>query len=411
MRTARLLLVLTLVLTAGTAFSQSSADLKRKIDALTKEINLLNSSLNETSTNKRLSLKQISALNAQIRLRERKINSMGSEIRVLDSEISSNSHTVVNLQNQLARLKKEYASMVLFAFRNQSAYSKLMFIFASQNFNQGYKRVKYLQQFSKYRQKQARYIEETEQDLNHKIEELGQNKKEKSDLLINQQKERYTLGKQKQNQSQVLRELTKQEKAYTQEISQKRRDAAALQRAIQDAIRREVEEAQRLADAEAIKNGTVPVKARAGTSILAATPESARLSSDFLGSKGQLPWPVTNGTPVEGFGKHTYGVNVVVENNGIDIKTPAGSSVRAVFSGTVGNVITRDGNKMLIIRHGEYFSVYSNLKTITVKSGDKVTTKQTIGTVATDSDDGTTQLHFEVWKGLTPVNPELWLAN
>ena len=142
----RLFLFLGLILVAGNTFAQSSAELKRRKDALTREIEMLRRSQSEVASNKRLSLKQINALNAQIRLREEKISTINSEVRLLDNEISENTNTVRSLQSQLNKLKNEYAAMVLFAFRNQSAYSKLMFIFASKDFNQGYKRLKYLQQ-------------------------------------------------------------------------------------------------------------------------------------------------------------------------------------------------------------------------------------------------------------------------
>ncbi|HEY0895693.1 MAG TPA: peptidase M23, partial [Sphingobacteriaceae bacterium] len=154
--------VILFLLLTSQAFAQSSAELKRRKEALSREIESLNKSLRNTSSTKRLSLKQIKFLNAQIRLREEKINTINSEVRLLDNQISDKTNTVRSLAAQLQKLKKEYAGMILFAFRNQSAYSKLMFIFASKDFNQAYKRLKYLQQFSEYRKKQARYIEETQ---------------------------------------------------------------------------------------------------------------------------------------------------------------------------------------------------------------------------------------------------------
>ncbi|MDF3078876.1 MAG: peptidoglycan DD-metalloendopeptidase family protein [Sphingobacteriaceae bacterium] len=421
MKFLRLLPFLAFLLIAGTAFAQSSAELKRRKDALSREIELLNKSLRNTSSNKKLSLKQINALNAQIRLREQKIGTINSEVRLLDNEIADNTSTVHSLQSQLEKLKKGYASMVLFAFHNQSAYSKLMFVFAAKDFNQGYMRLRYLHQFGEYRQKQAQYIKETARQLNIKIVELDHNKRKKSSLLQDQEKEKQTLGKQKVNQSKVLSTLAKQESKYKKEIYQKQKEAAKLSSAINAAIRREIEEERRKAEEEARKEAALakaenraPVAAKPiakGSSILSATPESAKLSSDFLGSRGNLPWPVAAGTIVETFGTHKYGVNVSVENSGIDIKTPAGAAVRAIFSGTVGRIVSINGSQTVIIRHGEYFSIYSNLRSVSVSSGQKVTTKQNIGTVATDSDDGTTQVHLEIWKVSTPTNPESWLAN
>ena len=399
---------------AAETFAQSSSELKRQKEALTREIESLNRSLNQTANNKNLSLKEIRALNAQIRLRERKIGIINSEVKLLDNQISENSSTVRSLQSQLVKLKKEYAAMVLFAFRNQSSYSKLMFIFASQDFNQAYKRLKYLQQFSEYRKKQARYIEGTQNDLNHKITELDKNKKEKNNLLTDQQKERKTLSVQKNSKSKVLSSLTSREKKLKQELTQKQRESARLNRAIQNAINREIEEARKRAEAEAKagnKDGSPPRNIASGSSILAATPESAKLSSDFLGSRGNLPWPVTSGMIIEDFGNHTIGRNVTVENNGVDIKTAPGSAVRAVFSGEVAAVQNISGSYAVLIRHGEYFTVYSNLKSVSVSRGQKVSLKQNIGVVITDPVDGTTEVHFEVRKGATPMNPAGWLTN
>lgn len=406
---------------ATQAFAQSSSDLRRQKEALTKEIESLNRSLNQTASNKNLSLKEIRALNAQIRLREKKINVINSEVKLLDNQISDNTNTVRSLQSQLTKLKKEYAAMVLFAFRNQSAYSKLMFIFAAENFNQSYKRLKYLQQFSEYRKKQARYIEGTKKDLNVKIVELDRNKQEKNNLLSDQQKEKRTLGIQKSSKSKVLSSLTNQEKKLKQELTQKQKESARLNRAIQNAINREIDVARKRAEAEAkaaiakakAENRAIPdaKPVASGSSILSATPESAKLSSDFLGSRGSLPWPVSNGMVIEDFGNHTIGRNVTVENNGVDIKTALGSQVRAVFAGEVAAVQNISGSYAVLIRHGEYFTVYSNLKSVSVSRGQKVTLKQGIGVVITDPVDGTTEVHFEVRKGATPLNPSSWLSN
>lgn len=419
----RLFLFFAFLFFAGHSFGQNSAELKRRKDALTREIELLRRSQKEVASNKRLSLKQINALNAQIRLREEKISTINSEVRLLDNEISENTNTVRSLQSQLNKLKKEYAGMVLFAFRNQSAYNKLMFIFASKDFNQGYKRLKYLQQFGDYRKKQAKYIEQTSKELGIKIVQLDRNKRSKNDLLHDQENEKVTLGKEKNNQSQQLSKLTKQEKQLRQELTRKQKEAASLNRAINNAIAREIaeakrreEEAARAAAAKArAENREAPVAkpASRGSSVLAATPEAAKLSSDFLSNRGSLPWPVAQGTPTEHFGRHTVGAGVVVDNDGITIRTNQGASVRAVFEGTVAQVgaLPATNVQYVLIRHGEYFSVYSGLRSVSVSRGQKVSVKQTIGVVSTDSEDGTTEMQFKIWKGSTPLNPESWLAN
>ncbi len=410
----RLLILLIFFCVAGSSFGQSSAELKRRKEALTREIEALKRSQTRVSSNKRLSLKQINVLNTQIRLREEKINTINSEVKLLNSQISESTNTVRSLQAQLTKLKKEYAGMILFAFRNQSAYGKLMFIFASDNFNQAYKRLKYLQQFGDYRKKQANYIQETQKELGMKIVELDRNKKSKNNLLHDQEKEKVTLGKEKNNKSVQLGKLTKQEKQLKQQVSQKQKEVAKLNRSINAAINREIAEAKRRAEAaakaEAERSGTAAKPVASGSRVLASTPEAAKLSSDFLSNRGRLPWPVASGNSVARFGTNRYG-NVTVENNGIDIQTEPGSSVRAVFSGEVSTVLNMGGSYVVLIKHGEYFTVYSNLRSASVSKGDKVSLKQNIGTVITDPVDGTTQLHFEVRKGGVAMNPETWLAN
>ncbi len=399
---------------AGASFGQSSAELKRRKEALTREIEDLKRSQSKISKNKRLSIKQINVLNTQIRLREEKIHTINSEVKLLNNQISESNNNVRSLQAQLNKLKKEYAGMVLFAFRNQSSYGKLMFIFASENFNQAYKRLKYLQQFGDYRKKQAQYIQETQKELGMKIVELDQNKRKKNNLLHSQENEKITLGKEKKNQAVELSKLTKQEKQVRREVSSKQKEVAQLNRSINAAINREIAEARRRAEAAAKaaaeRAGTTAKPVSRGSSVLTSTPEAAKLSSDFLGNRGRLPWPVAQGQIVSRYGISKYG-NVTVDNNGVDIKTNPGSSVRAVFSGEVSTVLNMGGSYAILIVHGEYFTVYSNLRSVSVSKGEKVAVKQNIGAVITDPVDGTTQLHFEVRKGGSPTNPESWLAN
>ena len=402
------------------AFAQSSAELKHRRDRITDELDKLNDEYTKISRDKRTSLKQLSLLKAQIDLREEKIKTANSEIRLLDHQISDNSNNVHSLQLQLNQLKKEYAAMVLFAFRNQSAYNKMMFVFAANDFNQAYKRLKYMQQFGDYRQRQASYIEGTQKDLHVKIVELGHNKKEKNDILIDQEKEKEKLGKEKDNQAQVVNNLSKQEKRTKKEMAQQNRLLSQIKKSISTAIRREIEEARRK-EAEAAR--IAAAKARAenkpvavvkpaskGTDVLSATPEAAKLSNDFLGNRGRLPWPVANGAIIERFGI-TYIQGIKTDNSGIDIKTSSGAVVRAVFSGEISKVENVDGSYLVVIRHGEYFTAYMNLRSASVAKGQKVSIKQSIGLAGVDPESGDSQVHFELWKGFTPQNPQNWIAN
>lgn len=419
-----------LIFAATGVFAQSSAELKRRREKLTQELEQLNQEYQETASSKKVSLKQLNILKAQINLREEKIVNINSEVRNLDNQISQNNNTVRSLQSQLDQLKKEYAGMVLFAYRNQSAYNKLMFIFASKDFNQAYRRLKYLQQFGTYRERQAGYIQGTQQDLHVKIVELDRNKKEKNNLLISQEKEKEELGKAKNNQVKVIvdlgkhqGELKKQQKAVSQRIAKANRE-------INNAIKREIEEARREAEAkarEAARIAAAKAKAenrevvapakkpitRASTNseALNATPEAAKLSNDFLGNRGRLPWPVASGQLIHGFGIYVDADGIRNDNSGYDIRTGNGASVRAVFEGEVTKVVDVSGTYLVIIRHGEYFTAYSNLRSASVSKGQKVSTKQSIGTVATDPSSGEAVVNFSLYKGTAVVNPKLWLAD
>lgn len=407
---------------ALSGWAQSSAQLKKQREALTREIELLNNTLRSTSKDKSLSLKQVNALNAQINLRVKKISNINSEMALIEKQINKNTSTIRSLQAELAKLKKGYASMVQFAFRNQSAYNKLMFLFASNDFNQAYKRLKYLQQFSDSRKKQAQEIESTQKSIEQKIAELAANRKEKVALLTDQEKEKKTLDGQKTVKSRALNDLTQKEKEYKQELNKKQQEDARLTRAIQAAIRREIEEARRIAEEEARRraaeeakknpNAKTPEKT-AKTSdkeALLSTPEAAKLAADFTGNRGKLPWPVASGSITQGYGQYTYGKGVKVSNNGLNIRTAAGAAVRAVFDGVVSRVIQMQNQYVVIIRHGNYFTVYQNLKSVSVSKNQKVTVKQSIGAVAVDPTEGTSDLHFEIWQGTSPINPSSWLA-
>ena len=429
MKFLKVALVLILVFAAFSVHAQSSAELKRQREALTKQLEQLNNEYQETANNKKTTLKQLNILKQQINIREQKIANINSEVRNLDNQISESNNFVRNLQTQLDQLKKEYAAMVLFTYRNQSAYNKLMFIFASSDFNQAYKRLKYLQQIGTYRERQANYIQETQTELHVKINELDKNKKEKNNLLVDQQKEKKTLGDEKNAQTQVVADLSKHEGQLKEQQQEVQRKITRTNREIASAIRREIEEARRKAEeaarAEAraaaarakAENKEAPAprahaitKKSTDREVLNATPESAKLSSDFLENRGSLPWPVANGSLKQGFGIYYDETGIKNESFGWSIKTNPGAAVRSVFQGEVSSIVNVSGTWLVVIKHGEYFTAYSNLKSYTVREGQKVTTKQVIGIVANDSSTGEATIDFALYKLKQPVNPKIWLA-
>jgi septal ring factor EnvC (AmiA/AmiB activator) len=424
MKFKKLFLSLLITVLASTAFAQSMEQLKRNKEALDRQIALAEKNLNKTVNGKKLTLGQINTIKAQVRLMQQKISTINSEMKNLDNQITENTGKVHNLQTRLADLKKEYAGMIRFAQRNRNSYDKMMFIFASSDFNQAYKRIKYLQQFGQYRKKQAAYIQGTEKDLNNKIVVLDQNLKSKSNLLKEQVNEKSKLDKKKNEQSVVLNQLSRQEKQISQDIQKKRREQDAINRKIRAEMQRiialerkreedRLKEEQRIAAAKAkAENRPVPVapvaKAKTNSELLRATPEAAKLSDAFESNRGSLPAPVANGYITAHFG--SYKVDQASANNeGITYQTSEGAAVRAVFNGTITGVGVMIGKYYVIIRHGEYFSVYQNLKSVNVAKGQAVTTKQTIGVAGLN--EGTPEVGFQINKGGTlPLNPESWLA-
>lgn len=400
-----------LCLISGTLSAQSKADLEKKKQQLLKDIELTQQILKETQKNKESTLNQLVTLNKQIITRENLINTIGSQISILDRQINETNRSIDNLRKELKELKKEYAAMIVFAYRNQSNYNKLMFVFAAENFNQAYKRLKYIQQFNQYRRKQADYIIKTEKDLNMQIMELMKRKRAKNVLLLDQQKEKVELSKEKKNQEQVASSLQEKEKQLRKDLRNKQAETRRLDKAIEDIIKKEIEEARRRAEEEAKKAGKpAPVKNSSG---FALTPEAQKLSNDFVNNKGKLPWPVAKGVITENFGEHEHPVlkGVMIRNNGIDIKTENGANARAVFNGEVRAVIPIGNKIAVMVSHGEYFTIYSNLKSVVVKRGDKVSTKQVLGSIINDEKENQTEVHLEIWKGSVKLDPADWLAN
>lgn len=406
--------------------AQSSAELQKQRERIDREIRQLSESLKLTSSDKTLSLKQVNTLTTQLKLRERKIETINSEIRILNNQIASNTKAIRELRDQLAQLRKDYERMVLFAFRNRNAYNKMMFIFASRDFNQAFKRIKYLQQLNGSRKQKAGEIAETQREIELKVAQLEANREEQAGLLSEQRSERAEIAKEQGEESRVLKALTQQETQFKQEINKRQQELKRLAAAIDQAIKRELEEelkreeAARLAAAklEAARTGktleeveaATPVVRKTDAELLAATPEAARLSADFAENKGKLPWPVKNGIVTLGFGQHTAGKNVGYDNPGIRIQTHQDMPVAAVFDGEVTVVIPMQGlGYVVVVKHGRFYTVYGNLRSLAVKKGDKVRVGQQLGVAITDS-EGLTEVHFQVMDVRVEQNPEVWLA-
>ena len=379
---------------------QGKQELQQKKKELQKEIVYTNKLLNETAENKKVSLNQLVQLNKKIGAREELIRTMNQEIYLIDRSIDSNQTVLDSLSKTLKTLKDEYAKILRSAYKNRSAYDQLMFVFSSEDFNQAFKRLKYLQQFTRYRKSQVIKIEFTQGEINKQLVELEAVKQSKKNLLSSIENEFQKLGSEKSQKQTVVNELQGREKELKKALQEKKKASEQLEKAIERIIAEEIRKARDAAKKAGKDSKGYPL-----------TPEAKELSNSFTANQGKLPWPVLEGLITEKFGEHPHPAlpGVKVQNNGIDISTTKGSVVRSVFEGEVTAVIIiPGGGKGLMIRHGEYLSVYTYFQELFVKKGDKVSTKQDLGIVVTD-DDSKTNLHLEIWKNTTKLNPELWL--
>lgn len=386
--------------TSALSFAQSKNELEKKKAQLQEEINYINELKKQTDRSKKLSLNQMVTLNKKINIREELIGTIGKELNNIDEQINESQSTIDALQKDLLKLKTEYAKMIYSAYKTNNSYDKLMFIMAADDFNQAYLRLKYLQQYAAYRRAQADLIVKTQQSLNDKLNELSKKKQNKEQLLTEKETEKVELTKEKEEQAEVLNNLKDKESDLKKQLKKKQQDAEKLQKAIEDIIAIEIKKAKEKA------------KSSGSSKAYELTPEELQLSTSFINNKGKLPWPCERGIITSVFGEHPHPVlqGIKVKNNGIDISTQTGASARAAFDGEVTGVISIPGaGKAIIISHGEYRTVYSNLDEVYVKMKDKVTTKQSIGKILTDNSDSKTELHFEVWKWDQLQDPKLWI--
>ncbi|MBR4468680.1 MAG: peptidoglycan DD-metalloendopeptidase family protein [Bacteroidales bacterium] len=435
MKKLHIILVLLLLALVNPVYCQktkgkSKKQLQSEITSLQKEISTANQLLKKTKKDKEMTLNEVNLLDKKIKQREQLIKAYNEQIAVLDEEINAGQSNIKTLNADLGKLRKEYAKMLTFANKNRSHYDKLGFVFASQNFNQAFRRLRYIREFSDARKVKMDQIASTERRISGEVEASQQAREEQAALLKDEKEQQEALKKEKEELNSQVAKLKKKEGNLQQDIKNKQQQTQKLQKAIDDIIaeeirkanaeaeRKRLEEAKKKAAANKDKGKTATTTAPATPAPskekgMALTPSEQTLSSNFVNNKGKLPWPVERGVVSSSYGKHASVVSskVTVTNNGIDIATTEGAKARAVFDGEVASVAKLVGsNTVVIIRHGEYFTVYSNLENVTVKRGDKVKTKQNIGTVHTNKNENKTEIHFELLKEQSRQNPANWLS-
>jgi murein hydrolase activator len=373
--------------------AQSTKDLdKQKRDNI-QQLSLSKELLEKTGKSKNLTLNQLNLIQQNIELRLDIIDNISNEIIFLKNDIDANNKEISEIEVKISDLKKEYVRLVIVAARNLDEDYALLYIYSSQDFNQAYQRIKYLKYLAKFRNDVADNLKNEEFNFKKENLNLLTNKKKNEVLLVERKRELISLGEDRKLNLSLIKSLQVREIELKEEIKKRER--------IQDEIEKEI---RRIIEEEA-------EKARAAKKANILSEEDKILSTDFSKNFGKLPWPSEKYIITGKFGEHNHPVlrGIKVKSNGIDINTNEGEKVRSVFEGEVTKVFAILGaNYTVIIKHGDFRTVYQNLVDVKVKAGDKIKTKGIIGTVYTD-EDKVSKFHFEIWKNKVTQNPEIWL--
>ncbi|MDL2231198.1 peptidoglycan DD-metalloendopeptidase family protein [Porphyromonadaceae bacterium OttesenSCG-928-L07] len=377
-----------------TVSAQSINAIKKEKERSEKEIAYLNKLLGETANSKSASLNKLNILQEKILQSKKLLNTLHQEVSYQEKIIAKNEKKRTELLEKKEAMMDMYSKLIYGLWKKRDNTNKLMFIFSSSDFNQAYKRYKYFEQIQSYSKKQLAVIEQINDSLYYRNQEIKKYVEQKNTTLkeINQQNRELII--QQSNENGLIRELQKKEKEITKKLNNEQKNRNRL-----------TNELNKLIAAQTKKSGSSSTQYK-------LTPEEKIISEDFSKNKGKLPWPVTQGIISEKFGinQHPVYSKVKMVNNGISITTSKNVEVRAIFKGVVSEILFMPGfNNVIIIRHGNYLTVYSNLIDVRVKKGQTVDTKETIGKVAYDEDKGSI-INFQVWHNTEKQNPEFWLA-
>ena len=440
-----LFLSVTAVAQKNVQYTMTKEQLEAKKKEIQESIKETEAQLEVVKNKKGATLAELRVLQNQLADRQRLIGSINDQLDNVENTIKLSSKEVLNLRQKLGQLKIRYAQSIRYAYTTRSSYDMIAFLFSSRDFNDAMRRMKYLKKFRDFRRDQVEQIYMTQTQLQHKIGALNVTKEE----LVNRQKEKVEqtqkLKEETDRQTQVMQELKGQESELLRSIEKNRKIANNVNKAIQHYIEMEMEKARkaaeeeekhRLAEAKKEANATkTPTSSKeennpppavgpsrikappAAAPELKLTPTDVALASNFEGNKGKMYWPVDKGYISDHFGIHPHPVEqkVMINNDGIDIQTSEDASVKVVFDGTVSRIFSADGSSQIImVTHGNYFTVYNGLASVSVKEGQHVTTRQVVGKVAV-GDDNIPTIKFQIWRGggkgkMVKLNPEQWLG-
>ncbi len=387
--------ILFLCVSLNYLIGQDRKELEQQRNQLQKEINEANELLKSVGLQKDRSVESIVLLRKRITLRQSNITTLKSELNILEREIAILNSSITNNEATINRIKINYANDILLAYKLKSSKIQLMYIFGSYNLDQAFQRFKYLSIISKSRREKVQQIQEVQNDLNKQLTNVVVLRNEKRELIKSLDNELVVLNRDLKLLDEQIGKLKQEEERIKRKIRESQKLAEELNRKIKQIIENEI------------------AKNKKGKLSFDLTPEEIVVSDSFEKNKSKLPWPIERGFITERFGTHEHPVfkGVVTRNDGVDIATENNSSVRTVFEGIVTNVLIIPGlNKVVLVRHGRYLTVYSNLEEVYVQRGQKVKTKEIIGKVNSDGNRDFSIVKFQIWKENEKLNPEDWLT-
>jgi len=389
------------------SFSQTKKDLEQQRKKLNREIAQVNRLLFKEQKKEKNVLEDLKDLNQKIDIRLSLINTINSEAKLLTSEITKNKKEIAQLENELAILKADYASMIFKSYKSKSQQSRIMFLLSSDNFHQAYKRLEYMKQYTSFRKRQGEEIGFQTGLVKKMNDSLLFQKQVKDTLILAEKYQKEKIELDKNNKEKLISLIKKKEKKYKREIQNKIKAERKVAKKIDKIIRDEIEKANRIALAK-LKNKLK----NTNKNEFVLSPEAKALAAKFELNKGKLPWPLDQGLITRRFGKqpHPTFPGITINSTGLHLVTQKGKSAAAIFNGKILNVlVTSEGRKNVLIQHGNYITSYNNLDKLYVKKGDKVITGQKIGQIFTDKVSGKTTLIFALYKNTTKLNPSSWI--
>jgi murein hydrolase activator len=411
-----LALILCFALSLNSIHGQTRKELEKKRKKTEAEIAFTKKILRETTNKKQKSLKEIKTIARLIEAREQLLNTISAEIGLYGKDISTKTLEKDSLKQQIEYEKKKYAKAIVQSYKSKKVYNNSLYLFTAKTINQLIHRLKFTKYLSAAQEKYMNSIQEKTELLSKKIDELMNLRESKKLLAQNKQLEVKELESDKSQKNKVIKALDGKESELRAKLAKQNKAKQNLNSQI-DAIialelKKEKERQAKLAREKAKKEGTKVPEKSSGDNANTVTPEVKLLSNNFAANRGNLPWPVEKGFISERFGNHAHEKldQVTVQNNGIDIQTTKGSKARCIHKGTVTAIITIPGmGKAVIVNHGEYYTVYSKLSSVSVSQGESLALKQEIGTIMQD-EDGVTEVHLEIWYNQDKQNPEIWIA-